>query len=122
MFQWGAIADADSYELLVSTDFSFANPLIVKVGTYALPATAWQSDISLDYDTTYYWKVRGGSSNSYSAWSAVGAFTTEALVPSVTPAQSTVPDWALYVGIGLLVAVALLLIAMLVLVLRVRRF
>ena len=32
VFQWSAIAGADSYELLVSTDTSLANPLIAKVG------------------------------------------------------------------------------------------
>ncbi len=55
VFQWSAIAGAESYELLVSTDVSFANPIIKRVGADALPATAWQSDINLNYDTTYYW-------------------------------------------------------------------
>jgi len=77
VFQWSAVAGADNYELLLSTEPSFASPLIAKIGDYALLATAWQSDISLEYGTTYYWKVRADSSNSYSAWSAVGAFTTE---------------------------------------------
>jgi hypothetical protein len=39
IFQWSAIAGADSYELLVATDASFTNPIIIKLGTYALPAT-----------------------------------------------------------------------------------
>ena len=67
IFQWSALAGSDSYELLVATDASFSNPIIVKIGDYALPATAWQSDISLDYNTTYYWKVRASGSSSY-AW------------------------------------------------------
>ena len=58
IFQWSAIASADSYELLVSTDVSFVNPVIERTGAQALPATAWQSDISLDNDTTYYWFIR----------------------------------------------------------------
>jgi len=92
VFQWGAIAGADSYELLVSTEASFSHPAIAKIGDYALPATAWQSDISLDYNTTYYWKVRARSSNSYSVWSAVGAFITE--LPPSQPSlasESSVP-------------------------------
>ncbi|MBI4284038.1 MAG: hypothetical protein HY663_06175 [Chloroflexi bacterium] len=76
VFQWSALAGADRYELLVSTNVSLANAIIVKTGDDALPTTAWQSDISLDYATTYYWKVRASGSNSYSVWSAVGAFTT----------------------------------------------
>ena len=58
VFQWSAIAGADSYELLVSTNVSFVNPVIERTDTQALPATAWQSNISLDYDTTYYWFIR----------------------------------------------------------------
>jgi hypothetical protein len=121
VLQWSAVAGAESYELLVSADFSFTDPLIVKVGAYALPATAWQSDVTLDYDTTYYWKVRGCLSGDYSPWSAVGAFTTEeASETPETPVQPTVPHWVIYLGVGLSVAAVLLLIALLVL--RVRRF
>ena len=144
VFQWSAIAGADSYELLVSTDASFSDSIIVKIGDYALPATAWQSDISLDYNTTYYWKVRASGSKSYSAWSAVGAFTTESppsqpsLAPESPPspspqlssppsppspplAQSTLPDWAIYLAGALLLTIVLLLITLLMLVVGIRR-
>ncbi len=83
IFQWSAIAGTNSYELLVSTDISFANPIIIKIGDYALSTTAWQCDINLDYDTTYYWKVRATGSGTSSAWSAISAFATES-----PPAQS----------------------------------
>ena len=128
VFQWSAIADAESYELLVARDVSLANPIIIKVGVYALSSTAWQSDIGLDYDTTYYWKVRATGSNPQSVWSAVGAFTTESppLEPSPppsppTPPQPTIPDWVKYLVGGLLLTVILLLITMLVLVIGIRR-
>ena len=91
IFQWSAIAGADSYELLVATDAYFTNPIIIKIDAYALPATAWQSDISLDYDTAYYWKVRASGSNSYSEWSAVGAFTTES-PPEPSSRESSPPS------------------------------
>ena len=125
IFQWSAIAGADSYELLVSTEASFANPIIVKIGDYALPATAWQCDLNLNYDTTYYWKVRAGGSNTQSDWSGVGAFTTESppksksssppessppksepnpapsapppsAPPPPAPAQPTTPEWTMW--------------------------
>ena len=90
-----------TYELLVSSGISFTNPIIIKIGDYILPTTAWQSDIRLDFDTTYYWKVRATSSNTYSAWSAAGAFTTEsspaelsspaALLPPAEPSSLTQP-------------------------------
>ncbi len=90
VLQWSAVAGADKYELLVSADVSFANPIIVKIGEYALPATAWQCDVKLDYDTVYYWKVRACSASSQSAWSAVSAFTTMSPpAPTQEPAEIT---------------------------------
>ncbi len=88
VFQWSTIAGADSYELLVSAEASLSNPIIVKVGEYSLATTAWQSNISLDYRSTYYWKVRAASTNSYSAWSAIGAFTTEPAPVSTSPSPA----------------------------------
>lgn len=88
VFQWTAVAGADAYELLVSTDANFSNPSIIKKDDYALSSTAWQCDLSLNHDTTYYWKVRAISASTSSAWSAVGAFTTE---PPPTPATVEPP-------------------------------
>ena len=132
LFQWNAIAGAESYELVVATDVSFTNPIIVRTGDYALPATAWQSNINLDYDTAYYWKVRAVASGSYSDWSAVGAFITESLPdepspaaeppPSASPppAQSPIPDWVIY-ATGALLLTAVLLLITLLLVVTIRR-
>ncbi|MFH1031357.1 MAG: hypothetical protein V1767_02160 [Chloroflexota bacterium] len=58
VFQWTAIAGANGYELVVSTDSTLSNPLITRTGDYALETTAWRSDIELDYDTAYYWNIR----------------------------------------------------------------
>ncbi|MFC1931755.1 hypothetical protein ACFLXJ_06115 [Chloroflexota bacterium] len=97
IFQWSAVPGADTYELLVSTDVNFANPSIMKTDAYALSTTAWQGNTSLNYDTTYYWKVRAIGANTYSDWSAVSAFTTEpppplqVTSPVPTPAISIVP-------------------------------
>jgi len=128
VFQWSAIAGADSYELLVATDASFTNPIIIKIGAYGLPATAWQSDIHLDYDTTYYWKVRATGSSSYSAWSAVSAFTTEPS-PELTPSSSssppsspeTIPDWVKYLVGALLLTMLAILITVIILTVKVFR-
>jgi len=76
IFQWSAIAGADSYELVVSIKAELDNPTILKTNSYALSGTAWQCNVSLDYDTTYYWKVRAVNGDTHSAWSAVGAFST----------------------------------------------
>jgi photosystem II stability/assembly factor-like uncharacterized protein len=95
VFQWNSVAGADAYELLVSADADFSSPSIIKKDDYALSATAWQCDLSLDYDTTYYWKVRATNASTHSAWSAVSAFITESpptAVPEVTTATSAPPQ------------------------------
>ncbi len=132
IFQWSAIAGADRYELVVSADVNFDNPSILKVDEYALPTNAWQSSVSLNYDTTYYWKVRARSSDSYSAWSAASTFTTQSpptptapAQPSPSPppvpqppAQPATPDWVFYM-MGLIGFIIILLLAtILVLVIR----
>lgn len=139
VFQWGTIAGAKSYELIVSTNPSLENPIVLKAGDYALPSTAWECDINLNYGTTYYWKVRAINSDTYSAWSAVSAFTTESLLlpvgslaeqppppqppppPPSTPPQSTTPDWMKYTLGALLAAVVLLAIIVMVLVRGIKR-
>ncbi len=147
IFQWSPIAGADSYELLVSTDISFANPIITRIGAYALPTTAWQCDVSLNHDTTYYWRVRASGSNSYSAWSAVGAFITKSLpevappssssepssssspppppqLPPPMPAQPATPDWVIWLmclGGALLLTMLAVLITVIILVIKVFR-
>lgn len=93
VFQWAAVVGADAYELMVSPEADFTSPPIIKEDDYALQATAWQCDLSLDNDTTYYWKVRAISASTRSAWSAVGAFVTEPPPPEVTtlPPPRTAP-------------------------------
>ena len=143
VFQWSAISGAESYELIVSTDASLLNPVVLKVDDYALATTAWQCNINLNYDTTYYWKVRAISGDTYSDWSAVGAFITtasppeETLAPSPapvptpapaapvsppsTPTESETPDWVKYLIGALLLTIILLLITMIALVIGIRR-
>ncbi len=91
VFQWSALVGASVYELMVSSDADFTHPSITKLGSYALSATAWQCDVSLDCDTTYYWKVRAINDTTYSDWSAVGAFTTEPPPPETLPELPTIP-------------------------------
>jgi len=135
IFQWSAIAGADSYELVVSTRNEFDNPTILKTDSYALASTAWQCNVSLNYDTTYYWKVRAANGDTHSAWSAVGAFSTEApplesnspLEPPPPPESNSL-DWMELImpmgGIMFLVFMLVMmamLITMIVLVIKVSK-
>jgi len=86
LFQWSAVPEAISYELLGASDIQFSNLVYNRTGDFSLPATAWQGNLDLNPGTTYYWKARAISSDTKSAWSAVGSFTTELPPPSlVTP-------------------------------------
>ncbi len=86
VFQWTAVIGATAYELLIATNVNMDDPVISRTGEYAIAGNAWQSDISLDYATTYYWKVRAINASTSSAWSTTGIFTTEeAPPPEETP-------------------------------------
>ncbi|MCJ7763785.1 MAG: hypothetical protein MUO90_01300, partial [Dehalococcoidales bacterium] len=84
VFQWSAVAGAESYELVVSPSLDLSEYELSRVGDYALPGNAWQFDVNLGYGTVYYWKVRAVSPSTNSAWSAVGVFVTE-LEPASEP-------------------------------------
>ena len=78
ILRWSAVAGAKGYELLVSTNSALAHPRIIKTGTHALPDTTWwRCNVTLDGNTTYYWKVRAIGASSNSEWSSAGQFTTE---------------------------------------------
>jgi photosystem II stability/assembly factor-like uncharacterized protein len=95
LFQWTGIIGADAYELVVATSPDFADPLIIRQDDDRLPSNAWQSEITLEYGTAYYWKVRAVNGSTKSAWSATGSFTTElkssetGTVAEVTPPPTT---------------------------------
>ncbi len=138
IFQWSAVAGANGYELVVSTHPAVDNPTILKTDTYALPNTAWQANMELDYDTTYYWKVRAVSADTYSPWSAVSAFTTEP-VPDLPTTQSIIPaspqppsldtfnwtEWILPAGgimfLVFLIIMMMMLITMMILVVKITK-
>ncbi len=145
IFQWEPVSGASKYELLLSKDSSFSNPIVTRAGTNALTASAWECETELENGTAYYWKVRAVSTNSQSNWSAVSAFTTGAKTeaapaaaaptiiiiertpaprtePPLPPAPSqTIPEWSVYLIGALLLIIILLLVIILVLVVTIRR-
>jgi hypothetical protein len=84
-FQWSGIDKAEEYEILVSPDISFTNPVFAREGAEAVSGTACQSAVDLEYSTTYYWKVRAVGAGSYSAWSPAGVFTVAPPVLTTAP-------------------------------------
>jgi hypothetical protein len=90
LLQWSQLAGAETYEVVIATDYTFSYLIVNKTGANAMPTTAWQCDIMLNPDTTYYWKVRACGLHTYSSWSPIGIFITEPL-PASSSIASTIP-------------------------------
>jgi len=84
-FDWAAVTGATGYTIQFSTDSAFATILEeanITVDVYEIQAT-------LDYSTTYYWRVRATTASGYSAW-VTSAFTTVTEeLPVVTVTQTS---------------------------------
>jgi hypothetical protein len=130
VFVWAAVEGAESYELMVAEDKTFA----IIEWSHTADTNFYQGDEVLAYGTTYYWRVRVAKGE----W-ANGVFTTvekpaevappvivekepapppEIKVVEVEGAAPAIPDYLLWtiVGVG-----AVLVIALIVLIVRTRR-
>jgi hypothetical protein len=81
---WGAVTNATSYELQVSTSSAFTTNFIYKTG---LTSTSY-AVTGLSNNTKYYWRVIAKNSSISSSWSSVWNFTTVIAVPSVPSLSS----------------------------------
>jgi hypothetical protein len=91
-FNWGPIANATGYEFRLATDQAMTNLIVDATGDNALGAvTAITCPVTLDYNTTYYWQVRGIGATSSTDWSAVVAFTTMEEVVAEAPPEIVIP-------------------------------
>lgn len=68
---WSDATYFDTYEILISTDAAFTNVVV-----HDSDITYSYYDISLDYNTKYYWKVRCKEGTNYGEWSETFSFTT----------------------------------------------
>ena len=84
IFKWSACEGAAQYELMASLNDDFSALVISRICS----SNVWKSDAALNYNTSYYWKVRGVGEKINSDWSAVSIFTTET-TPAPTPGLST---------------------------------
>ena len=124
-FAWNPADWATGYEFILSDNPDYQT-IVSKTGANALTNTVYLCEVMLDYDTTYYWKVRAISKTSSSEW-AEAVFTTMSAppptptppTPQPTPEQEPLIDplflWII-IGIG-----AVLVIALIILIVRTRR-
>jgi hypothetical protein len=131
-FSWTTVTGATNYEIFVSDDPTFA------VITFSAnsPQAVYASTEALAYSTTYYWRVRASAPASAVTPFAYGIFTTQAkpttptppitvtqpgpttITVSVPPSVNVVPNYLLWIIIGI---GAVLVIALIVLIVRTRR-
>ncbi len=76
LFQWTAVSGAETYELEISTEYDFRNPVVRLAGATAIPVNAWQNPYNFTHNTTYYWRVRAISPDATGSWSGAGVFAT----------------------------------------------
>jgi hypothetical protein len=130
-FAWGAVEGATGYEVQLAPTETFTVG-VVKGKTMV---SAWVCPTTLDYATTYYWRVRAEKDTVYSDWTYC-MFTTmaEPVAPTppvviqqvppsappvinIPPATMITPTW-IYAIIGVGAALAIVVI---VLIVRTRR-
>ncbi len=71
-FQWSQIENADLYEFVISEDYDF-NTVKEKI---ILGANTRTNYYELNYNTLYFWRVRGRLNNALGEWSRTFSFTT----------------------------------------------
>ncbi|BAS32280.1 sialidase family protein [Dehalococcoides mccartyi] len=126
VFAWDSVSTAVSYDLILSTDPTFADATKV-LATKNLTTNYWAYDGTLTNSTSYYWKVRVNTANSTSEWFPAVFTTVKADAAPVEvnnpPAITlTVPQAETPAYIWLIVAVgAILTLAVIVLIVRTRR-
>ncbi|MGA2159096.1 MAG: hypothetical protein WB588_12200 [Dehalococcoidia bacterium] len=116
-FSWSPWFNATKYQFDLAQDPEFKQMVISTTTT----TTAYGYSGSLDYSTSYFWRVKAveiSGQNIPSDWSATFSFQTEvAPAPAIPVQEPAVPLWVwVTIAIG-----AILVIATLVLVFKTRR-
>ena len=126
-FAWSPADGATGYEFVLSRDSEFSDVVIALNGADALSTTVWGCSQDLDYDTTYFWRVRAISVTGQSGW-GVGVFTTGAAPkappqpsqPSSPPAPTSQPGIPIYFWVALGIGVALVIVVLVLIVATLR--
>jgi hypothetical protein len=129
VFNWGILKYASGYHLQVASDPNFTALIIdANVGN----VTSYYLAEPLDYDSAYFWRIRGLTATGGTDWSAGVGFSTEAApaaveppvtvttqpAPTVTIEQTQItPSWI----IAIIVVGAVLVVSVIVLIIRTRR-
>ena len=72
LFEWDQIPEALNYTLQISEDINFSSILVEHIDQ----STAHIDKQNLDWDNSYYWRVRGNLNNVSLDWSSAFTFST----------------------------------------------
>jgi len=117
-FTWSSVADASSYDWVLSANADLSSPVETKTG---LTDTAYTYTGTLNTNTTYFWRLTAMKDGSVFSESDISTFTTapEPVPPPVIPPvpAPVTPAWVwVVIGLG-----AVLVIVVIVLIFRTRR-
>lgn len=94
---WSYIDGATGYEVEIDTSINFDSPLFDEFTT----TNSYYYVSSLNYGTSYYWRVRAYHASDTSEWSVVWSFTTRSALSLVSPSNGATNqfvylqlDWA----------------------------
>jgi hypothetical protein len=101
VFEWQEVNGASLYHLQVDTDNQFTSAVIDEA---ALTATSYTAESPLAYSTTYYWRIRAGSSGgtgaskttAFGPWSEVRSFTVAVGTAAETDRAGIPTSYALH--------------------------
>lgn len=83
-FQWSQIENADIYEFVISEDYDFTT---IKE-RMVLGTTSRNNYYDLNFNTLYFWRVRGKLNNALGNWSRTFSFTTIVAPPKLISPQN----------------------------------
>ncbi len=77
-FRWSEVPEATEYELQVARSENFGF-LFIDIRETLTESTFVSSEVELQPETTYYWRVRTGNSAGSSEWTSPSEFTTSSI-------------------------------------------
>lgn len=81
-FSWNSDVDATQYEIQIATNEDFSNIY------YTTTISELSVNVDLQYETQYWWRVRGINDNYIGLWSEIRQFTTR---PAIFPVVLVAP-------------------------------
>ncbi|MFA5056271.1 MAG: hypothetical protein WC562_08940 [Dehalococcoidia bacterium] len=108
LLQWSSSVAATGYELILTKNCDWSNPVLNLYGDNAVNETAYQVTFDLAKNTNYCWKVRGVNDITNSPWSDSLSFTTGS---TVVTENEGLPIWVwVIIALGSILMLAIIVL------------